>query len=384
MKPFLIYCSLFFLYENSIAQNLIPNGGFEDENICTEYIKNCAPEAWIATSLYANYYFDAAIMEHTVAAHGGTHYLGITAGSLGMPGIRNFVRSRLLCGMQEGHQYKLVMYLHAESPILDSVGIYFSEQDYLAEKRYFKLIVPQLWSHDGMQASTDDTPNWKKVELLYTANGTEGFITIGNYKRLDYKGVTRTYMRSEYYFYVDDISLTPVDTTELLCAGADSVRSVIYLENERHSTLDRKIYSYRRQPPQIIPLPKTTEKKFRIQRIDTLVIPDIFFATASYELSPVSFNLLDSFANKIATYNVDSMIVEGHTDSIGKLVYNENLSKNRATSVKTYLANKVAGLNEKSVTRGFAYLRPVASNSTPKGRQMNRRVEIILYRNEEL
>ncbi len=87
--------------------------------------KNCAPEAWIATSLYANYYFDAAIMEHTVAAHGGTHYLGITAGSLGMLGIRNFVRSRLLCGMQEGHQYKLVMYLHAESPILDSIGIYF-------------------------------------------------------------------------------------------------------------------------------------------------------------------------------------------------------------------------------------------------------------------
>ena len=371
-------------YSAAHSQNLIPNGGFEDENICTEYIKNCAPEAWIATSLYANYYFDAAIMEHTVAAHGGTHYLGITAGSLGMPGIRNFVRSRLLCGMQEGHQYKLVMYLHAESPILDSVGIYFSEQDYLAEKRYFKLIVPQLWSHDGMHASADDTPNWKKVELLYTANGTEGFITIGNFKRVDYKGVTRTYMRSEYNFYVDDLSLTPVDTTEQLCAGADSVRSVIYLENERHSTLDRKIYSYRRQPPQIIPLPKTTKKKFKIQRIDTLVIPDIFFATASYELSPVSFNLLDSFANKIATYNVDSMIVEGHTDSIGKLAYNENLSKNRAASVKIYLANKVAGLNEKSVTRGFAYLRPVAGNSTPKGRQMNRRVEIILYRNEEL
>jgi len=193
MKPFFLYCLLFFLYENSNAQNLISNGGFEDENICTEYIKNCAPEAWIATSLYANYYFDAAIMEHTVAAHGGTHYLGITAGSLGMPGIRNFVRSRLLCGMQEGHQYKLVMYLHAESPILDSIGIYFSEQDYLCEKRYFKLIVPQLWSHDGMKASADDTPNWKKVELLYTANGTEGFITIGNYKRLDYRGTYKTY-----------------------------------------------------------------------------------------------------------------------------------------------------------------------------------------------
>ncbi len=139
------------------------------------------------------------------------------------------------------------------------------------------MIVPQLWSHDGMKASADDTPNWKKVELLYTANGTEGFITIGNYKRLDYKGMYKTYTRSEYYFFVDDVSLTPVDTTEQLCAGADSVKSAIYLENERHSVLDRKIYSYRRQPPEIIPLPKTDKKKFKIQRVDTLVIPRYLF-----------------------------------------------------------------------------------------------------------
>jgi outer membrane protein OmpA-like peptidoglycan-associated protein len=384
MKPFLKYSFLILSYHVAYSQNLVPNGGFEDENICTEYIKNCAPEAWIATSLYANYYFDAAIMEHTVAAHGGTHYLGITAGSLGMAGIRNFVRARLLCGLQEGHQYKLVMFVHAEASILDSIGIYFSEQDYLCEKRYFRHIVPQLWSRDGMKASADDTPNWKKVELLYTANGNEGFITIGNYKRIDYKGIYKTYTRSEYYFFVDDVSLTPVDSTEKLCAQVDSVKSAIYLENERHSILDRKIYALRRQPPAIIPLPKTEKKRFKIQKIDTLVIPDIFFATASYELSPVSFNLLDSFANKIATYNVDSMIVEGHTDSIGKLAYNENLSRNRAMSVKNYLTNKVAGLDVKSISRGFAYLRPVAGNSTPKGRQMNRRVEIILYRNEEL
>ncbi len=41
------------------------------------------------------------------------------------------------------------------------------------------------------------------------------------------------------------------------------------------------------------------------------------------------------------------MIVEGHTDSIGKLAYNEALSLNRAVSVKSYLSGKVAGLDEK-------------------------------------
>lgn len=382
MKPAFLYCILFFWYESSISQNLIPNGGFEDENICTEYIKNCAPEAWIATSLHANYYFDAALMKGTVQAHGGTHYLGVTAGSLGMQGIRNFVRARLLCGLQKDKQYKLVMFLHARNPVLDSIGIYFSEQDYLCEKRYFKLIQPQLWTVNGRGSTSEDTPNWKKVELLYTASGTEGFITIGNYKRIDYRNM-RPDLRSEYYFFIDDVSLTPVDSTEKLCLQADSVKEAIYAQNERHSILERKIYLYRKQPPPVTPLPKTNNKKFTIRHIDTLIIPDIFFATASYELNPASFNLLDSFANKLATSFIDSMIVEGHTDSIGKLAYNEALSLNRAASVKNYLTNKVAGLDEKTITRGFAYLRPVASNKTPKGRQMNRRVEIFLYKYEE-
>jgi outer membrane protein OmpA-like peptidoglycan-associated protein len=140
------------------------------------------------------------------------------------------------------------------------------------------------------------------------------------------------------------------------------------------------VYLYRKSPPPVQPLPKTTER--RIQHIDTLIIPDIFFATASYELSPVSFHVLDSFASRLSLPNMDSMVVEGHTDSIGKLAYNETLSLNRAVSVKNYINNKIEGLEEKTTARGFAYLRPVASNKNPGGRQLNRRVEIILYRNE--
>jgi outer membrane protein OmpA-like peptidoglycan-associated protein len=159
------------------------------------------------------------------------------------------------------------------------------------------------------------------------------------------------------------------------------VRKEIYAENERHSFLERKVYMYRKNPPRALPLPQTELKK--IQHIDTLVIPDIFFTTASYELSPVSFHLLDSFASRLTLPTIDSMVIEGHTDSIGKLAYNEALSQNRATSVKNYLSGKVTGLDGKATTRGYAYLRPVASNKTPKGRQLNRRVEIFLYRNEE-
>jgi outer membrane protein OmpA-like peptidoglycan-associated protein len=374
-------CILFLTNVPAWTQNLLVNGSFEDENICTEYEKNCAPEAWIATSLYFNYYF-LAPLKYLVKAHEGTHYVGLTAGSLGMQGIRNFIRTRLLCGLQKGHQYKLEMYVFSLHPILDSIGVYFSRQDFLYERRYFKLIIPQLWTINGLDTTIKKTRNWQKVELLYTADGTEGFITIGNFKRLDHTGIPGPDFRDEYYFFLDDVSLTPVNDHEKLCEQADSVKKEIYNENERHSILERKVYLYRRNPPPVFPLPQTSEEK-KIQRIDTLVIPDIFFATARYELTPASFYLLDSFASQLKLPEIDSMIVEGHTDSIGKLAYNETLSLNRANSVKNYLCDKVALLEGKAITRGFAFLRPVASNKTPQGRQMNRRVEIILYRNQD-
>jgi len=381
MRYFLFYCLSFFFYNETHSQNLLANGGFEEENICTEYEKPCAPEAWIATSLYFNYYFSTPL-KYLVEAHEGTHYVGLAAGSLGMQGVRNFIRSRLLCGLQKGHQYKLEMYVFSLHPVLDSIGVYFSAQDFLYERRYFRLIIPQLWTVNGIDTTIKKVRSWQKVQLLYTADGTEGFITIGHFKRLDQTGIPGPDFRDEYYFFLDDVSLTPVDVHEKLCEQADSVKKEIYSENERHSYLERKVNLYRRNPPPVKPLPQTVEEK-RKQRIDTLVIPDIFFATARYELTPASHYLLDSFASQLKIPEIDSMIVEGHTDSIGNLAYNETLSLNRANSVKNYLSAKVAALEDKSVTRGYAYWRPVASNKTPQGRQLNRRVEIILYRKEE-
>lgn len=378
MRPILI---LILLSGHSIAysQNLLPNSGFEDENICIEYTKNCAPEAWIATSLFANYYFDASI-SGAANAHKGTHYIGLSAGNLTVHNIRNFLRTQLLCSLRKGHQYQLEFYVRSLHPILDSIGIYFSAQDFLYERRFFKLLSPQLWSTNGLKTGVDASV-WQKVHLIYTADGTENFMTIGNFKKNDYTGITRAEYRNDYYFFLDDVSLVPVDMKEKICSQADSVRKEIYSQNERHSYLERKVYLYRRSPPPVKPLPPTEEEKKK-QQIDTLIIPDIFFATASYELNKTSYNLLDSFAGKISTAVVDSMIVEGHTDSIGKLAYNEALSLNRAQSVMNYLSGKVAGLDAKSVSRGFAFHRPIASNKTPQGRQLNRRVEIFLYKRE--
>src|SRR5687768_9611770 len=117
---------LVFLQVQSVAQNLVANGDFEDENICTEYTKNCAPEAWIATSLYANYYFDQANR-----AYEGRHFVGVAAGNIRSKSVRNFVRTRLLCGLRKGSQYRLELYVNSPHDILDSIGAYFTTMDFM-------------------------------------------------------------------------------------------------------------------------------------------------------------------------------------------------------------------------------------------------------------
>jgi outer membrane protein OmpA-like peptidoglycan-associated protein len=69
--------------------------------------------------------------------------------------------------------------------------------------------------------------------------------------------------------------------------------------------------------------------------------------------------------------------VAGHTDSTGVEQYNQELSQRRADSVATYLrSRKVQGERLLVVGAGESY--PVATNNTPSGRQLNRRVEITI------
>lgn len=378
MRYLLFYLSIVIAFRAQ-AQNLLANGGFEEENICTEYKHNCAPEAWIANSFYANYYYYTPGQ-----AYRGTHFVGLASGHLWQRRPHNFIRTKLLCGLQPGHRYELQFFVRSRHDILDSVGVYFSETDFLFEKRRHDALTPQLWAGDALDTLYEDPGDWQKVRLHYTATGNEQFMTIGSFNRREYKLQARPDLNNDYYFYLDEVSLVPLDGAERLCMQADSVRQAIYDENERHEYLRRQVYVRSKTPPPVQELPKTVMRAVPPrQRIDTLIIPDIFFATASYRLTDRSHHTLDSFVSKLQTYTIDSIVVEGHTDSVGKLAYNEQLSLNRAGAVRDWIAG---GLKQEAVpfaTRGYAYHKPVATNRTPAGRQKNRRVEIYVYRKED-
>ena len=116
-----------------LSQELLVNNGFEEENICSEYKVNCAPEGWIYTVPSFIYYF-----KDSKLAHNGMHFVALIAGHAKKPYYRTFVRSRLLCGLRKGQQYQLQFYIKSVHPILDSIGIYFTSYDFLFERQAYR------------------------------------------------------------------------------------------------------------------------------------------------------------------------------------------------------------------------------------------------------
>jgi outer membrane protein OmpA-like peptidoglycan-associated protein len=92
-------------------------------------------------------------------------------------------------------------------------------------------------------------------------------------------------------------------------------------------------------------------------------------------LGMIGCSKLDRIAQVMITYPQTGILVEGHTDSTGSEAYNQQLSERRALSVKNLLVQR--GVSPQRIDiLGHGERRPVATNDTPEGRQMNRRVEI--------
>lgn len=110
----------------------------------------------------------------------------------------------------------------------------------------------------------------------------------------------------------------------------------------------------------------------------TLNMPgNITFRTDSSDLNSSFFGVLDSVSLVVKEYEKTIIEVAGHTDSTGTNEYNQALSERRARTVATYLAGKGV-LDQRIITVGAGETRPVASNDSQEGRQLNRRVELTL------
>ncbi len=113
---------------------------------------------------------------------------------------------------------------------------------------------------------------------------------------------------------------------------------------------------------------------YKIKKGSKIVLKNIFFDLDKSNIRPESDLELKRLLKLLNKYPKLRIEISGHTDNQGSLAYNEKLSLSRAKEVTDYLI-EVGIPSDRMIYKGYAFKIPIATNDTPEGRQLNRRVE---------
>jgi OmpA-OmpF porin, OOP family len=107
---------------------------------------------------------------------------------------------------------------------------------------------------------------------------------------------------------------------------------------------------------------------------DIVRLNSVYFETSQYELLDASFSELNKLVILMTENPTMTILLEGHTDTVGDKNANIELSQKRVNSVKNYLVQK--GISAKRIeTKGWGSAKPINANGTDEERKVNRRVE---------
>lgn len=115
----------------------------------------------------------------------------------------------------------------------------------------------------------------------------------------------------------------------------------------------------------------------KTERGMVITIGDVLFDTNRAELKAGATRNVEKLVSFLKQYPQRHAVIEGFTDSVGSDASNRDLSMRRANAVRVALVDGGVG-SERLTTQGLGEMHPVASNDSAEGRQLNRRVEILL------
>jgi len=115
----------------------------------------------------------------------------------------------------------------------------------------------------------------------------------------------------------------------------------------------------------------------KTERGMVITVGDVLFDTGRAELKSGGLRSMDKLVSFLNEYPQRTAMVEGFTDSVGSEESNQALSAHRADSVRAALVSRGVQA-DRIATQGYGESFPVAGNESSGGRQMNRRVEIVL------
>jgi OmpA-OmpF porin, OOP family len=345
------------------AQNLIPNPGFEEKAYCPssfnehqlkvvtgwsqvnegtpDYFHSCSKKVGVPSNIFGNQ-----------SAHGGEAYCGMAIYSPGQRNYREYLVSKLDRPLNAGEMVCIELYVSSADDckyVVDGFGAVLSKEKLKQDR---SLLIPHEPAIQNPRLHMlDEADGWVLLGDVYTAQGGEEYLTIGNFKAdKNLKVIRRTRIENPdangkwAYLYIDDVSVKPVRS-----------KSECSCENEYLASI-------------------VVDPPLELYEYDDIKLDAVLFDFDEDVLTSDARKQLDEIYTLMKKNRSMFMEIDGHTDAIGNDRYNLGLSDRRAERVISYLVNK--GIERDRFSKSsFGSEQPVAPNDNDEGRAQNRRVE---------
>ncbi len=337
------------------GQNLVLNPSFETFTSCPKKLGNVSQDVkfWTTPTQGTTDYFNSCSSSMGVPenfncsqlAYDGEGYVGLYM--YAPEDYREYIQATLSKKLVKEKKYSLSFYVslaEKSDSYINKFGVLFSEKQlrlpikkelsklHLSKLKDNKISFVEITNKKGYS----DTNEWMLVNTEFVATGSEQYILIGNFNannntlRSKIKKVEKE--RGSYY-YIDMVSVIASNEPDM----SDTIQDF-----------------------------KT-----------------ILFPFDAYQLSKEAKNEIKSIFAFLEENPNFSISVQGHTDTEGNRLYNENLSNRRAEKVADYFIQ--LGLSKQRIHwQGFGSSQPALENTTDNGRTGNRRVEIVLHKTNDL
>ncbi len=166
----------------------------------------------------------------------------------------------------------------------------------------------------------------------------------------------KAYVNEQRVVNIPNLDYTRSDKVLLYCDGKPE--EPVLISNIRLASGGRKLYD-------------------ALEESGRVATQGIFFDVGSDRIRPESSPTLKEIGEMLTEHATLKLLIEGHTDNTGVAAGNLSLSQKRADAVRAYLTTTFGVEAARLSAKGMGQSVPKASNTTPEGRQQNRRVELV-------
>jgi OOP family OmpA-OmpF porin len=350
----------FFLSPSVFSQNLVLNGGFESYTTCPgSYCRDPRefriPDWSTAGSGTPDHFHVCSIGEAGVPhkwagvshAQEGVAYAGIFAWMNYAIDYREYLQGKLQTPLIQDSTYIVSFYYKLSSYSMyavDRLGLMMT--DTLVKVNHDRVL-KQNPTHEFIKPEvlTKETGLWEKASFQYKAKGGEKYVVIGNftdrdscrYYQIRFARIQEEMLKFSAYYYIDNVSVESLYGPQ---APIDDFSTDIIVVDKPY------------------------------------ILKNVHFLFDKYKLQPTSFEELNRLVEYLKKNPHLHIHVGGHTDDVGGEKYNQQLSEQRAKTVKQYLTQQ--GISEgRIIAKGFGESNPLIPESSEAARSINRRVEIL-------